>query len=64
MDEDFLRDFFYMPRRQKPQTIALRDYLAGQALTGLIINPSTVTPEVPITKRAYELADAMLSSRK
>lgn len=42
----------------------MRDDFAAAALTGLIINTESHTPTVPITARAYELADAMLARRK
>ncbi len=44
--------------------LMLRDYFAAQALIGLIINPATVSVHVPITERAYELADAMMARRE
>jgi hypothetical protein len=43
--------------------MTLRDYFAGQALMGLIINDNTVNKHSPISARAYELADAMLAQR-
>ena len=44
--------------------MSLRDWFAGQALVGLVINPSTCSPDCPISHRAYELADAMLIARE
>ena len=44
--------------------MTLRDWFAGQALQGLIVNPATVSPTVPISVRAYELADALLAERE
>ena len=44
--------------------MSLRDWFAGQALVGLVINPSMCSPECPISHRAYELADAMLAARE
>jgi hypothetical protein len=41
----------------------LRDQFAMAALTGLIINPASTSPIVPITLRAYELADLMIKRR-
>lgn len=41
----------------------LRDYFAGQALVGLIINPHTVTTTAPLSVRAYEIADNMILER-
>ncbi len=43
--------------------MVLRDYFAGQAIIGLIINPKSVSTVSPISARAYELADAMLERR-
>ena len=40
--------------------MTLRQWYAGQALVGLIIEPRTVSTNCPISARAYELADAML----
>jgi hypothetical protein len=51
-------------RQLKEQRCRLRDELAMAALTGLIINPMTCTTDVPISARAYELADAMLKTRE
>lgn len=42
------------------QGMTLRDWFAGMALQGLIINPRSVCVDCPISARAYELADAML----
>jgi hypothetical protein len=44
--------------------MSLLDYFAGQALIGLIINDKTVSADVPLTARAYEIANAMMASRK
>ena len=44
--------------------MTLRDYFAGQALIGVIINSATVTVHTPLTMRAYEIADAMLERRE
>ena len=53
-----------MPFRFHIPGMSLRDYFAAAALTALIINPSTVSVHCPISARAYELADAMLSARE
>ena len=37
-----------------------RQWYAGKALQGLIINPATCRPECPISARAFELADVMI----
>ena len=44
--------------------MSLRDYFAGKALQGLVINPSSASVACPIATRAYELADAMLKARE
>lgn len=51
-----------------PQGITLRDWFAGQALTGICANPGT-QGELPVVaglaaKAAYQVADAMLAARK
>jgi len=43
--------------------MSLRDWFAGQALSGLIVNPDTVSVYCPLSMRAYEIADAMLAER-
>jgi hypothetical protein len=46
------------------QGMTLRDYLAGQALTGLLANPVTYAwQDANTAGRAYHLADAMLQER-
>lgn len=40
--------------------MSLRDYFAAKAMQSLILNPATISPEVPLSVRAYEIADAML----
>ena len=47
----------------EPIGMTLRDYFAGQALSGLIVNPDTVSVYCPLSMRAYEIADAMLTER-
>ena len=44
--------------------MTLRDYFAGQAIIGLIINPKTLSEAVPFSARAYEIADNMLRERE
>jgi hypothetical protein len=47
--------------------MTLRDYFAGQALAGMLINYTTQKfgfCELTCAKGAYEFADAMLSARK
>lgn len=41
-------------------SISLRDYFAGQALSGLVARGCTVDHA---TRTAYEIADAMLKAR-
>ena len=48
------------------QGMGLRDWFAGQALTGLQASPN-VSPSTPVkamAEGAYRLADAMLAARK
>jgi len=48
-----------------PQGMSLRDWFAGQALTGVIadcVNETTFQPDV-IAKRAYAVAEALLKAR-
>lgn len=44
--------------------MSLRDWFAGRALTGLIINPRSLSEVCPLSARAYEIADAMLAARE
>jgi hypothetical protein len=55
------------------ETISLRDWLAGQALQGLLTDPNALKPvkaestrqyAVRLAEEAYLLADAMLEQRK
>ena len=41
--------------------LSIRDWFAGQAITGLAQNPA---PEAEVAGWAYALADAMLEARK
>lgn len=43
--------------------MTLRDYFAAKAMEALILNGETLSPEVPLSVRAYEIADAMLKTR-
>lgn len=43
--------------------MALRDWLAGQALTGLISHPSNSGTAAAIAELAYGIADAMIAER-
>lgn len=43
--------------------MTLRDYFAARAMASLIIEPRTLMGEVPLSVRAYEIADAMLYAR-
>lgn len=38
-----------------------REWLAGLAMVGLIINPATVTVQCPLSARAHEIADNMIA---
>lgn len=41
----------------------LRDKFAGQAMQSLILNQKTISAAVPLSVRAYEIADSMLDER-
>jgi hypothetical protein len=43
--------------------MSLRDYFAAKAMQSLIIEGHTLSPEVPLSVRAYEIADAMIEAR-
>lgn len=43
--------------------MTLRDYFAAKAMQALIINPDTTCATVPLSARAYEIADKMLARR-
>jgi len=43
--------------------MTLRDYFAGQALTGLLSNPNVLITSENLTIRVYSIADAMLDYR-
>lgn len=44
--------------------MSLRDYFAGQALAGLIADPSCVSSAADLAGASYAVADAMLAKRK
>ena len=44
--------------------MVLRDYFAGQALTGLLAHPVGEDDGEKVAQYAYEYADAMLEARK
>ena len=54
------------PRNYRAQDgVSLRDYFAGQAMAAYISHPESVgLTEEKIAKCAYDMADAMLESRK
>lgn len=43
---------------------AVRDYLAGQALVGLVARSEQSSNNAELAKQAYALADAMMQERK
>lgn len=44
--------------------MSLRDYFAAKAMQALIIRGGyTVTPDVPLSMRSYEIADNLLAER-
>lgn len=46
--------------------MSLRDYFAGQALTGLLVSmcPESSEQQRHLAVRLYEMADAMIAARK
>jgi hypothetical protein len=47
--------------------MTLRDYFAGQALAGMLMNYTTAKfglAEISVANHAYKLADAMLAARE
>ena len=46
-----------------PQGMSLRDWFAGQALAGILANPSWNSPE-PLGKQTWDIADHVLAARK
>ena len=58
-------DTFYMPPIPRlVSDVPLRDWYAGQALVGLLANPSIAPLTKPeIARRAVHMADAMLAAR-
>lgn len=64
MNEDFLRDFFKMPRKA-PAEISLRDRFAIAALQGICAAgwQHEGNDHAELAKHAYLQADAMLAER-
>ncbi len=48
----------------KCEGMSLRDYFAAKAMQSLILDRGTLSPHVPLSSRAYEIADAMLEGRR
>jgi hypothetical protein len=44
--------------------ISIRDYFAGQALTGLLANPEIINDISFLKRTAYRYADAMMEERE
>ena len=70
MDENFMRDFFGMPKA-KGSGLSLRDYFAAQAMNGFLLGARSDGWAVPndhqnkmLAANAYATADAMLAARK
>ena len=53
-----------LPIQSEGLKVGLRDYLAGQALAGLIACPNTSGDEEAFSVYAYKFADAMLAERE
>lgn len=53
-----------MPAMDGVGGMTLRDYFAARAMQSLILEDRTVSPEAPLSARAYEIADAMLRRRE
>jgi hypothetical protein len=54
----------YLGLEEDQQGMSLRDYFAGQALTGLIANPTNGGDGKELVYLAYRIADAMLEERE
>ena len=55
------------PKAEPPSTMSLRDYFAGQALTGMMASRNPTTPRFHPEEDAayvYAVADAMLKARE
>ena len=50
--------------QQADDGLSVRDYFAAKAMAALIASPATLYPGVPLSARAYEIADAMLAARE
>lgn len=48
----------------KSDGMDLRDYFAGQALTGLLAHPDTKPDSWIASKAAYQIADNMMKARE
>jgi glutamyl-tRNA reductase len=62
------RDRVYMAAKAEAIVgMTLRDYFAGQALVGMLMNYTTAKfglAEISVANHAYKLADAMLAARE
>ena len=61
------REGGFVTQRHTVSGMSLRDYFAGQALTGAFANPHgwpTEADAPEMVRRAYVLADAMLAARE
>lgn len=71
MDENFMRDFFGMPKTKPSAGLSLRDYFAAQAMNGFLLGARSYGWAIPndhqnkmLATNAYATADAMLAARK
>lgn len=53
-----------MTNQDQPAAIALRDYLAAHALTGLLANSEYKYADLQVASEAYRHADNMLKARQ
>ena len=54
----------YESNLNEAEGMTLRDWFAGQALAGLMADPSMGGSRIPFAELAYNYADAMLKARE
>jgi len=55
---------FADPHNTQEHGMELRDWFAGQVLSGLLANPETKPDSILICKASYKIADQMLKARE